>query len=216
MQVKAVVVAKSQIEYNRSEIEQGLQLIKEKYTDIVFAEDQIKEAKEERAKLNKVAKNIAIYRKNVVSEATADIDDFVEFMKKSEKEAKALADNIGDQIKIVENKEIIEGKEKVKRYIKAMKELYPSCSEHLDNMDLDAKVFNLKSNYSGDNIGKKIKDYIDDYIKKAFVEVRQKKVTSSKKYNFVLDIKNCSREQAVSLKEFLDNNNFDYNLNISK
>ena len=49
MEIVAKISQKSIIEYNKEEIEKELKVIEEKYTGLTFTEEQLGEAKEERA-----------------------------------------------------------------------------------------------------------------------------------------------------------------------
>ena len=75
------------VQMNIDEVEKYMAEVKEKYQNIVFTADEIKTATEERTKLNKLEKNISDVRK------------------KTEKDTKALSNNIGEQIKRFEEEE---------------------------------------------------------------------------------------------------------------
>ena len=62
MEIVAKISQKSIIEYNKEEIEKELKVIEEKYTGLTFTEEQLGEAKEERAKLNKLVKPYMLRR----------------------------------------------------------------------------------------------------------------------------------------------------------
>ena len=101
--IKKIVPAK--IESNIEELENFMAGVKEKYRGWIVTEDEIKFAAEERTKLNKLEKILSEERKRIQKEANTDIEKFMEKLKIAEKEAKALSNNISEQIKEFEEKE---------------------------------------------------------------------------------------------------------------
>ena len=101
--IKKIVPAK--IESNIEELENFMAGVKEKYRGWIVTEDEIKFAAEERTKLNKLEKILSEERKRIQKEANTDIEKFMEKLKIAEKEAKALSNNISEQIKDFEGKE---------------------------------------------------------------------------------------------------------------
>ena len=103
VKIKKIVPAK--IESNIEELENFMAGVKEKYRGWIVTEDEIKFAAEERTKLNKLEKILSEERKRIQKEANTDIEKFMEKLKIAEKEAKALSNNISEQIKDFEGKE---------------------------------------------------------------------------------------------------------------
>ena len=109
--IKKIVPAK--IESNIEELENFMAGVKEKYRGWIVTEDEIKFAAEERTKLNKLEKILSEERKRIQKEANTDIEKFMEKLKIAEKEAKALSNNISEQIKDFEEKEYQKKLEKI-------------------------------------------------------------------------------------------------------
>ena len=109
--IKKIVPAK--IESNIEELENFMAGVKEKYRGWIVTEDEIKFATEERTKLNKLEKILYEERKRIQKEANTDIEKFMEKLKIAEKEAKALSNNISEQIKDFEGKEYQKKLEKI-------------------------------------------------------------------------------------------------------
>lgn len=109
--IKKIVPAK--IESNIEELENFMAGVKEKYRGWIVTEDEIKFATEERTKLNKLEKILSEERKRIQKEANTDIEKFMEKLKIAEKEAKALSNNISEQIKDFEEKEYQKKLEKI-------------------------------------------------------------------------------------------------------
>ena len=83
-----------------------MQETKKRYENWIVIESEIKNAKEERALLNKLEKELSDTRKKVQKEGLASIDNFIDKLKESEKEIKALSENINNQVKAFEEQEI--------------------------------------------------------------------------------------------------------------
>jgi len=213
--VLAKISQKSKIDYNKEEIEKGLAVIEEKYKDITFTEEQLGEAKEERAKLNKLVGVFKEYRSNIISEAMTELKPFEDFMKEAEKRAKSLSDNIADQVKKFEENLKIERLTKVTEYLEALLEEKPRYAEFKQQLapSLDNAVFTNKGSFTAKGeIGTKIKEYIEtqlsqfDEILKAREE--QAKIMQQKRD---LIIQQCSSLTDVfGLKIPLSPKSFDY------
>ena len=116
-EIKKLTPAK--IECNIEEVEIYMTAVKEKYNGWIVTEDGIDFAKKERTKLNKLEKILSEERKRIQKEANTDIEKFMEKLKIAEKEAKALSNNISEQIKDFE-----ENSSNFKRILFLPKNLY--------------------------------------------------------------------------------------------
>lgn len=94
------------IESNINELDLYMEETKKRYENWVVIETEVKNAKEERAILNKLEKELAGTRKKVQKEGLSSIDNFLDKLKESEKEIKILSENINNQIKAFEEQEI--------------------------------------------------------------------------------------------------------------
>ena len=90
------------IESNINELDLYMEETKKRYENWVVIETEVKNAKEERAILNKLEKELADTRKKVQKEGLSSIDNFLDKLKESEKEIKILSENINNQIKAFE------------------------------------------------------------------------------------------------------------------
>ena len=164
MEIVAKISQKSIIEYNKEEIEKELKVIEEKYTGLTFTEEQLGEAKEERAKLNKLVKGLGDYRKSIVKEAMTEIEPFENFMKEAEKRAKNLSESIDAQAKKFEENLKIERLAKVTEYLEALLEEKPQYAEFKQQLapSMDNAVFTNKGSFNAKNeVGSKIIDFIN-------------------------------------------------------
>lgn len=167
MEIVAKISQKSIIEYNKEEIEKELKVIEEKYTGLTFTEEQLGEAKEERAKLNKLVKGLGDYRKSIVKEAMTEIEPFENFMKEAEKRAKNLSESIDAQAKKFEENLKIERLAKVTEYLEALLEENPQYAEFKQQLapSMDNAVFINKGSFTAKGeVGTKIIDYIQTQL----------------------------------------------------
>ena len=167
MEIVAKISQKSIIEYNKEEIEKELKVIEEKYTGLTFTEEQLGEAKEERAKLNKLVKGLGDYRKSIVKEAMTEIEPFENFMKEAEKRAKNLSESIDAQAKKFEENLKIERLAKVTEYLEALLEEKPQYAEFKQQLapSMDNAVFTNKGSFTAKGeVGTKIIDYIQTQL----------------------------------------------------
>lgn len=105
------------VDMNIAEVEKYMLEVKEKYTGWVVTEEEIKLAQEERAKLNKLEKNISEVRKKIEKEGMVDIKNIIDTLKQAEKDTKILSNNISDQIKNFEEEEWKLKREEIKKII---------------------------------------------------------------------------------------------------
>lgn len=205
MEIRAEIVVKGKIEYNKKGIESGLLLLEKKYDGMLFVEEDIKTAKEERANLNKVVKSIDAYRKEVVGEAMEPVKEFETFMKEASKRAATLSGGIGDQIKEFEKVKKIERLEMVKKYIKEITDHKPAYQEFMDQLDLNEAIFTNAGSFGKDGEpGTKLVEYIGNKIYQAdeVLEARdiQEKALQEKKELIVSQCKSTSEMLKLEIK----------------
>ena len=167
MEIVAKISQKSIIDYNKEEIEKELKVIEEKYTGLTFTEEQLGEAKEERAKLNKLVKGLGDYRKSIVKEAMIEIEPFESFMKEAEKRAKNLSESIDAQAKKFEENLKIERLAKVTEYLENLLEENTQYAEFKQQLapSMDNAVFTNKGSFTAKGeVGTKIIDYIQTQL----------------------------------------------------
>lgn len=104
-EIEAKINGVAKVEDNIAEAKEYALNLKEYYSKLVFTDDQISEAKEERASINKVVKKIADYRKNIVAEFKKPIELFETTAKETEKILKETADFVDAQVKNYEERE---------------------------------------------------------------------------------------------------------------
>ena len=84
---------------NIDDLENFMEIVRQKYKGWIVTEDDIDIAKSERTKLNKLEKKISDERKKIQKKANADIEILIENLKTYEKEVKGISNFIGEQLK---------------------------------------------------------------------------------------------------------------------
>lgn len=128
-EIKAEIKGVAKVEDNILEAKTYALQLKDYYSTLIFNDDQIAEAKNERASINKIIKKIADYRKDIITEFKKPIELFETTAKETEKILKETADFVDIQVKDFENRE---KEEKIKQIeisfnqlIEDLKELVP-------------------------------------------------------------------------------------------
>lgn len=104
-EIEAKIKGVATVEDNIIEAKEYALQLKKYYSTLVFNDEQISEAKGERASISKVVKKIADYRKDIVAEFKKPIETFEATAKETEKILKETADFVDIQVKNFENKE---------------------------------------------------------------------------------------------------------------
>ena len=136
-EIEARINGVATVEDNIAEAKAYALSLKEYYSTLVFTEDQLQDAKGERASINKVVKKIADYRKDIIAEFKKPIELFETTAKETEKILKETADFVDAQVKNFENKE----KEEKKRLID---NIYEQSVEELKGIVGLEKLFDDK------------------------------------------------------------------------
>lgn len=90
---------------NMSEVKEYALETKKYYENLVFTDEQIKEAKDERANINKDVKKVADYRKDIVDKFNKPLEEFVRNAKETESILKEASNSIDVQVKKYEEEE---------------------------------------------------------------------------------------------------------------
>lgn len=114
-EIKAEIKGITQVEDNIIEAKEYALSLKKYYGALVFDENQLREAKDERANINKLAKSITEYRKNIVTEFKKPIEQFETTAKETERILKEISDFVDAQVKNFENKEKKKKREEIEK-----------------------------------------------------------------------------------------------------
>lgn len=136
------------VKHNLGIIEEYAKQLNEFYGKLVFTNDQYTEAKDERAKVNKLKKTIEDNRKEIVKEFKQPIDDFEATSKRIEKLLEAASNTIGASIERFDLEQQEIKTQKINVLIEAIRQDYilnnPEFTSQLKQVviDFDKRWFN--------------------------------------------------------------------------
>ena len=161
---------------NIDDLENFMEIVRQKYKGWIVTEDDIDIAKSERTKLNKLEKKISDERKKIQKKANADIETLIENLKTYEKEVKGISNFIGEQLKGYDEKIREEKKVEVQKKINniftrnpGLKIFFEWNDKWLDKSFTFKKIENeVQKQY--EELEKK-QDFINSQIEKANSEI---------------------------------------------
>ena len=162
-EIKAEIKGVSTVENNINEAKEYALELKKYYETLVFDEEQLDEAKKERASINKIVKNVSDYRKSIVAEFKKPIVEFENIAKETEKILKETSEFVDVQVKNFESKEKEIRKENAQK-------IYEANIEELKDVIPFEKIFNDKWL----NKGTWKEDNTSPLIEKEIIEIREK------------------------------------------
>ncbi|HIQ91039.1 MAG TPA: DUF1351 domain-containing protein [Candidatus Coprosoma intestinipullorum] len=104
-ELKVKIEGVQKITDNMSEVKEYALETKKYYENLVFTDEQIKAAKDERANINKAVKKVADYRKDIVDKFNKPLEEFVRNAKETENILKEASNSIDVQVKKYEEQE---------------------------------------------------------------------------------------------------------------
>ena len=115
-EIRAEIKGLSQIEDNIKEVKDFAVKLNEYYSTIIFTEETLKEAKTEKANINKFKDKVADFRKKIVAEYNKPIELFEKTAKETEALLKETYANINLQVQKFEDQQKQEKEKDVKEY----------------------------------------------------------------------------------------------------
>ena len=199
---------------NIDDLENFMEIVRQKYKAWIVTEDDIDIAKSERTKLNKLEKKISDERKKIQKKANADIETLIENLKTYEKEVKGISNFIGEQLKGYDEKIREEKKVEVQKKINNIFTRNPGLKIFLEWNDkwLD-KSFTFKKienevQKQYDELEKK-QDFINSQIAKANAEIQfmitfeSMKFLMSEDYNTITETIESKKNEIKQTEENL-------------
>lgn len=161
------------VKHNLGIIEEYAKQLNEFYGKLVFTNDQYTEAKDERAKVNKLKKTIEDNRKEIVKEFKQPIDDFEATSKRIEKLLEAASNTIGASIERFDLEQQEIKTQKINVLIEAIRQDYilnnPEFTSQLKQVviEFDKRWFNktFKDVDLEDAINSQFSEKLDDLYK---------------------------------------------------
>ena len=158
------------VKHNLNIIEDYAKQLNDFYSKLVFTSDQYNEAKDERAKVNKLQKAIADNRKEIIKEYKQPIDDFEATSKRIEKLLEATSNTIGASIEQFDLEQQKIKEEKINKLIEIIRRDFiinnikfeKELTEHV--IEFDKRWFNktYKDSDLEDDIENQFREKVED------------------------------------------------------
>lgn len=155
-EIQAKIKSVGEIESNMKEVKGYVEELNNYYKNITFTEETIKEAKEEKAKVNKFKGQVAEYRKNIVAEYNKPIKAFEDTAKETEKLLTDTYNTINQQVATHEDKIKKEKEEEVRNYFEEYK-----GSLNIDFIKFEDTKIKINLTDSKTSLKKQVKDFVD-------------------------------------------------------
>lgn len=155
-EIQAKIKSVGEIESNMKEVKGYVEELNNYYKNINFTEETMKEAKDEKAKVNKFKTQVADYRKNIVAEYNKPIKTFEETARETEKLLTETYNTINKQVSSYED----EQKRKKEQQIKDYFEEYKTAND-IDFVTYEQAKINVTLTASKKSLKEQAKSFID-------------------------------------------------------
>jgi len=183
-EVKAEIKSLGKIEDNISEVKERVVQLNEYYKNVVFTEETMKQATEEKAKVNKFKNAVADYRKKIVAEYKKPIEVFESTAKETEKILANTYDTINMQVDKYNN----DKKEKIKEEIKQYFNEYLQ-SKSIDFIKYEQANINITLNASKKSLQEQCRTFINKIVDDlTLIETQEHKAEILVEYKQTLNV----------------------------
>ncbi len=192
-EIKAEIKGLAEIEHNISEVKEYAHDLNNYYSKIIWSQETLKEAKDEKSNINKFKNSVADFRKNILADFKKPIELFETTAKETEKLLAETYETINLQVKKFEDE--------TKEIIRKNCENY--FNEYASNMEIDFVEFekmnlNITLGSAGTNLEPKkaVKEEIEKFLMKIINDLElinieeENKVEILTEYKKTLDVSN--------------------------
>lgn len=158
-EIKAELKGITQIEDNINDVKEYALKLSDYYNIKEFDEDTLKDAKSERAEVNKFKDKVADFRKEITKKFNEPLEKFTTTAKETEKILKETYDTINSQIKAYEDNQKEEKEEEVKRYFTELCE-----AENIDFVNYEQANINVTLSASMKSLKEQVKKFVDKIV----------------------------------------------------
>lgn len=158
-EIKAELKGITQIEDNINDVKEYALKLSEYYNIKEFDEETLKDAKNERAEVNKFKDKVADFRKEITKKFNEPLEKFTTTAKETEKILKETYDTINSQIKAYEDKQKEEKEEEVKSYFTELCE-----AENIDFVNYEHANINVTLSASMKSLKEQAKKFVDKVV----------------------------------------------------
>lgn len=139
-EINAQIVSLGKIEDNILEVKQYALDLKDYYQKLVFTPETMKEAKDEKAEVNKMKDRVAKFRKEIISEYKKPIETFENEAKETEKILNQTYETINNQVSNYESELKGEIENKLDSYFEEYRTFKGIDKEYISFQDLGIKI----------------------------------------------------------------------------
>lgn len=179
-----------EIEYDKKGLEKLVNVIKKKYENIVFSEEDIKGAKADKSKINNTIKALARYRIDTINMAKKPLEEFESTYKQAESELKVILNNMEKQLNLFEEKW---EKETIKKLEDLRVEVFSTISNQKELIEYIA-LPELKGDFTRSKFNiEKAREFLLEQINQVMNNYKMLSILCdefNKGHNINLDVKN--------------------------
>lgn len=158
-EIKAEIKGISEIEDNIQEVQSYALELAKYYENIVFSEEELKEAKNERADVNKFKKKVSDFRKEITKRWNQPLQKFVDTAKTTETILSDTYDTINKQIGVYEEEKLSIKNNEVKEYFDEL-----VTKEQIDFIDYSRANINVTLTASMKSLKEQAKTFVDKIV----------------------------------------------------
>ena len=158
-EIKAELKGITQIEDNINDVKEYALKLSEYYNIKEFDEETLKDAKNERAEVNKFKDKVADFRKEITNKFNEPLEKFTTTAKETEKILKDTYDTINGQIKSYEDKQKKEKEEEVKNYFNELCE-----AESIDFVNYEQANINVTLSATMKSLKEQAKRFVEKIV----------------------------------------------------
>ena len=155
-EIQAKIKSVGEIESNMKEVKGYVEELNNYYKNINFTEETMKEAKDEKAKVNKFKTQVADYRKNIVAEYNKPIKTLEETARETEKLLTETYNTINKQVSSYEDEQKRKKEQQIKDYFEEYK-----TANNIDFIRYEQAKINVTLNASLKSLKEQAKIFID-------------------------------------------------------
>lgn len=158
-EIKAKIKSVGEIESNMKEVKGYVENLNNYYKNISFTEEIMKEAKDEKSKVNKFKKQVSDYRKSIIAEYNKPIKAFEDTAKETEKLLTETYNTINQQVANYENKQKEIKEQDIKDYFEEYKK-----ANNIDFITYEQAKINVTLSASMKSLKEQAKSFIDKVV----------------------------------------------------
>lgn len=155
-EIQAHIKSVGEIESNMKEVRLYVEDLNNYYKNVMFTEDTMKQAKDEKSNVNKFKKQVADYRKNIVEEYNKPIKAFEDTAKETEKLLADTYNTINKQVANYEEKQKQEKEKEIRQYFEEYR-----IANNIDFITYERTGIKVTLSASMKNLMDQAKNFID-------------------------------------------------------